>query len=151
MGSARQAVHLHAPSTHQSSVERQIPRCVSVPKILHNFHVMYVSPFPANGEYFATGSYDNSAKVRVHVLSCLHKTTHYPLLSQIWTAPDCLPLKTLSTQSKVMYVDIAPGINQSIQLSTTLPLISFTQPLTDGRTVATASYDNTFKLWSPEV
>eukprot|EP00053_Salpingoeca_punica_P023487 m.10331 g.10331 ORF g.10331 m.10331 type:complete len:514 (-) comp5183_c0_seq2:176-1717(-) len=61
---------------------------------------------PSRGDFMVSASYDNSVK--------------------IWTAPGCIPLKTLTGhEGKVMSVDISH----------------------DDKYIATSSYDRTFKLW----
>ena len=47
---------------------------------------------------------------------------------QIWTAPDCLPLKTLTTVSKVMYVDVSRGASSAIFTRASVTMGRWTVP-----------------------
>ncbi|XP_056146654.1 U4/U6 small nuclear ribonucleoprotein Prp4 [Lampris incognitus] len=113
---------------------------------------IYSVQFSPNGYHAATGSGDNTCKVwDLRHRKCIYTIpAHRNLLSsvrfqptnghflltgaydntaKVWSNPNWSPLKTLAGhEGKVMGVDISP----------------------DGRLIATASYDRTFKLWVSE-
>uniref|UniRef100_A0A667YK50 Pre-mRNA splicing tri-snRNP complex factor PRPF4 n=1 Tax=Myripristis murdjan TaxID=586833 RepID=A0A667YK50_9TELE len=110
---------------------------------------IYSVCFSPNGFHLATGSGDHTCKVwELRNRKCLYTVpAHHNLLSavrfqpteghflltgaydntaKVWSHPGWSPLKTLAGhEGKVMGVDISP----------------------DGKLIATASYDRTFKLW----
>uniref|UniRef100_T1J785 Pre-mRNA processing factor 4 (PRP4)-like domain-containing protein n=1 Tax=Strigamia maritima TaxID=126957 RepID=T1J785_STRMM len=113
---------------------------------------IYGVSFSPNGYHLATGSEDNTCKIwdlrrrycvytipaHTNLISRVRfegTTGHYLVTSsydntvKVWAHPGWSPLKTLSGHDgKVMGVDISP----------------------DGQLIATASFDRTFKLWTPE-